>query len=103
MLGFLKNRVSNRRLRLLACATCRAIWEAIPEGPAREAVAVAERYADGLATPAERAAAVRAAEGERPPGYGAVAAVYAATPSAWQAARHCVAVTRLVLLDRGGS
>src|SRR5262249_46359738 len=38
----------------LGVAFCRRIWRLIPDGPCREAVRVAERYADGLATDRER-------------------------------------------------
>jgi hypothetical protein len=47
MLAFLRGRASERKLRLLACACCRRIWEELSE-PQREAVVLAERYADGL-------------------------------------------------------
>ena len=46
-----------RKARLFLCASCRQIWSHIPKGPARAGVAVAERFADGHATEAERAAA----------------------------------------------
>ncbi len=36
-----------RELRLLACACARRAWGRLPEGVAREAVEVAERFADG--------------------------------------------------------
>lgn len=40
-------RVSERRLRLWACACLRRLWVLIPEKESRNAVAVAEGYADG--------------------------------------------------------
>jgi hypothetical protein len=52
---------SDRRWRLFGCASCRRIWDLLPEGAGREAVAVAERYADGAAGEDELRAAYRAA------------------------------------------
>ncbi len=56
MLDFLvAGPASNRKLRLFACACCRRIWHLLPEAVCRDAVALAERYADGLATDEELA------------------------------------------------
>jgi hypothetical protein len=55
-------RVPGRRaLRLLACGWCRRIWQHIEKGPFRQAVEVAERFADQQATEAELEQAARAA------------------------------------------
>jgi hypothetical protein len=51
-----------RKLRLYACAWCRDVWHLLGDPRSREAVATAERFADGLATPADLTAAFSAAQ-----------------------------------------
>ncbi len=53
-------RATARKSRLLSCALCRRSWHLLPDEPSRRAVEVAERYADGLASP-EQLGAARAA------------------------------------------
>jgi hypothetical protein len=61
MLDFLvAGPASDRKLRLFACACCRRIWPLLPEAGCRDAVGLAERYADGRATPEVLAAAAEA-------------------------------------------
>jgi len=55
----LVNTASPRKLRLYAVACCRRIWRLILSEEDRDAVAVAERLADGLATNSERRTAVK--------------------------------------------
>ncbi len=57
LLTYLGPRADARRLRLLACACCRAIWPQLPDPRSRAGIEVAERYADGKASERELAAA----------------------------------------------
>src|SRR5688572_28988689 len=55
MLEWLRGRASERKLRLLAVACCRRVAHLIKDPRNRDAVEVAERHADGLATEDELA------------------------------------------------
>ncbi|HYT88704.1 MAG TPA: hypothetical protein VEL76_08350 [Gemmataceae bacterium] len=57
LLGYLVGRTSNRKFRLFGCACCRRIWPLLVEERWRKPVALAEWYADGLATAEELEAA----------------------------------------------
>ena len=50
MLEFLRDKASDRKLRLFACACCRHIWQLLRDRDCRAAVEQAERYADGQAS-----------------------------------------------------
>jgi hypothetical protein len=50
MLEALRDRASDRKLRLFGCASCRGVWRLFEGSPIREAVEAAERYVDGGVT-----------------------------------------------------
>lgn len=54
VLDFLRVPVFDRKMRLFQIACCRRVWDALPTDAYREAVLVAERYADGQASEKER-------------------------------------------------
>ena len=51
MLEFVRGKANDRKLRLFAVSCCRLVWHRMVDKCSRRAVEVAERYADGLATP----------------------------------------------------
>jgi len=59
MLWFHRGAATPRKLRLLACASCRRLWDLLTSRADREAVEVAERYADRAVPDARRAEARR--------------------------------------------
>jgi hypothetical protein len=61
MLKFLRGWMSERKLRLFACACCRQLWHRLREEPDRKVVEVVERFCDRKASGAELAAAREAA------------------------------------------
>jgi hypothetical protein len=98
MLEFLRDKSSDRKLRLFACACCRAL-SAVSDSDVCEAVQVAEQYADGLITPEERQAAASAIEPKVAyfvdlAGFVAAAASATLWPDAHEGAKHA---TRIII------
>src|SRR5262245_8588003 len=63
MLGVVLLRATDRQLRLFVAGRCRLAWQHPVDGRVADAVAVAERFADGLAGEQELEAASLAALG----------------------------------------
>ena len=62
MLLHLGERASARKIRLYGCALGYAVWDRLTDERSRQAVRTAERFADGVATPAELLLAFNAAQ-----------------------------------------
>jgi len=101
MLHWQHGRASRRKFRLFACACSRRLWRRISEPRSRNAVLVAERYADGLATRKELEAARAAAPGRgigRMTEFPAKIAAAAALPTADRAAEISAALLIVSLM-----
>jgi hypothetical protein len=89
LLEHLHGCLSDRKLRLFACACCGPAWERVSAACCRTAVAVALRFADGQATAEELKAAHVEAQNGKPLFQDANwAAAWTAAPSAVRAASH---------------
>lgn len=87
LLDFLDPQVSERKLRLFACACCRRVWPLLTDPRCRQAVEVAAGFADGLASVEELNAAFLAAQHAKPLFTdGNWAGAWSAAPNAGQAA-----------------
>jgi hypothetical protein len=84
MLEFLRDRVTDRKLRLFTVGCCRHLEVEIPDQRSWDAVHVAEWYADGNGTEQDLEAARRDAEASGM--HGCPAAIHATTSHAWEGA-----------------
>jgi hypothetical protein len=96
MLEFLRGRASDRKLRLFACAYCRAVRGSQHMLPGT-AVAVAERYADGLASDEDLASERRGAP--FPNEYAEWVVGLSAYDGAWQAVDWLTSARGLMKID----
>lgn len=48
MVEFIREKATDRKLRLSAIACCRSVWHLLPDRRSRKTVEIIERYADGL-------------------------------------------------------
>lgn len=63
-----RTKAGKRKLRLFAVACARVVWHLLPDSRLQDAIIVAERHAEGLATGEEMAAARQPVEGLRADG-----------------------------------
>jgi hypothetical protein len=89
MLEFLREKVSERKLRLFAVGCCRRSWQLLTHPDRRKAVEVGERYADGTASREECLAAQEAALDAIPRGY-------RAWPTAEPLCQYCYLLIHLI-------
>ncbi len=88
MLAFLRDKASDRKLRLFACACCRLVWRLLPAQPGRARVEAMELRVDGRTAiqPAAAADAPTPRFGISPSLYAEVASIFVSCSDAFAAA-----------------
>ena len=88
MLAFLRDKASDRKLRLFACACCRLVWRLLPAQPGRARVEAMELGVDGRTAiqPAAAADAPIPRPGASPCLYADVASIFVGCSDAFAAA-----------------
>jgi hypothetical protein len=105
LLAAVRETASQRKMRLFACACCRAIWHLLSDSRNRHAVETAEEFADGLCDEHQLAAANEASYGvyarTSAPGSGFADAAVGIARSSWEAAQGatCAAMAYTEPLD----
>jgi hypothetical protein len=102
MLRFLRGRMSERMLRLFACACIRRIWTLLPDDRCRRAVEVIERCADGLGSRPELQAALADVEAVEAATTDLARAATRAVIAAWSTAEHARSAAAQASLDPAG-
>jgi hypothetical protein len=106
MLEYLRGKVSDRKLRLFACACCWRVGHLPWDAASRTAVRVAEEFADGLASKGKMAAAAKAVRNtvldQLHSSCGGVARI-AAGPDAYNAAKNTSRNAAWVLAKAAGN
>src|SRR5262245_22925183 len=83
ILEFLRGKISARKMQLFACACCRRIWDGLTDQKSRQAVELAEEFADGLIRVKRMSAAARAAYRSDLAGYVAWLTARLSVAEAW--------------------
>ena len=88
MLAFLRDKASDRKLRLFACACCRLVWPLLPTPSCRALVEAAERRADGRTAlpPRQMTDPLPPRPGDSPALYAEVASIFSGCSDAFAAA-----------------
>jgi hypothetical protein len=107
MLEALRHKGSARKRRLYACACCRLVWTQLTDARSRKAIAVAERYADEMASKHELVEAEREARAARDMAWAAyteaIRARAEAMPEAQRAASYTQSTAQVAMQTAGAA